>query len=432
MTQQMTSKQQSRREFLKRVTTTGAVLAVPTIVPSSVLGADAPSSHVTIGHIGVGGRGGGLLRSFTHLKNCRVVAACDVRRDRRRKHADWVNQQYKGKVCTPYSDLREMLARDDIDGVVIATPDHWHVLAAFMAVQSGKDVYVEKPLGISMKQNIALREACHRYGAIFQYGTQQRSSNHIRLACELVRNGRIGKVQSVEVHSPASGKGGSTKPIPVPDGLDYDLWLGPAPKAPYTKDRCTNAGAWFISDYALGFIAGWGAHPLDVAVWGMGDTWDAVPIEYEGTGVFPSEGLYDTATSWTVRGKYANGADFLFKGPGGNLTIFTGDKGRVEVSRGSLKTEPASLKDEAIGPDELHLYKSPHHYQNFVDCIRTRQPTVSPVDVAVYSDAISHLSDIGIRTGRKIRWDPEAETIPGDSQAERMLTRALRAPWQVA
>jgi len=428
----MNVNQQSRRGFLKQATSVGAAMAVPTIIPSKVLGADAPSNQVAMAHIGVGGRGGGLCRSFAHLDHCRVVGVCDTFKSRRDSHTNWVNQQYGGQFCTAYRDLREMLARDDIDGVVIATPDHWHVLAAFMAVQSGKDVYVEKPLSVSMQQNLALRDACHRYGAVFQYGTQQRSSNHIRFACELVRNGRIGKLQSVEVHSPASGQGGSTTPIAVPDGFDYDLWLGPAPEAPYTKDRCTSNGSWFVSDYALGFIAGWGAHPLDVAVWGMGDTWDAVPVEYEGDGVFPTEGLYDTATSWTVRGKYAGGADFLFKGPGGNLTIFTGDKGKVSVSRGSLETEPASLKQEAIGPGELHLYQSRHHYQNFVDCIRTRQPTVNPVDVAVYSDAISHLSDIAIRTGRKIQWDPGAETIVGDGQAKRMLTRALRGPWQVA
>ena len=427
----MSAIQQSRRGFLKQAAAAGAALAGPSIIPSRVLGAEAPSKKAAIAHIGVGGQGGGLCRTFTHLTNCRVVAVCDPFKQRRESHTKRINQQYGGEFCKAYNDLREVLARDDIDAVVIATPDHWHVLAAYMAVRSGKDVYVEKPLGISMEQNLALRDACHRYGAIFQYGAQQRSQNHIRYACELVRNGRIGKLHSVEVHSPASGKGGSTAPIPVPEGFDYDLWLGPAPEAPYTKDRCTNQGAWFVSDYALGFIAGWGAHPLDVAVWGMGDTWGAVPVEYEGKGVFPTEGLFDTATSWSVRGKYANGVDFLFKGPGENLTIFIGDKGKVAVSRGFLRTEPASLRQEVLGPDEVHLYKSRGHYQNFVDCVLAHRPTVSPVDVAVYSDAISHLSDIAIRTGRRIKWDPKAESIVGDDQARRMLTRALRAPWQV-
>ena len=182
----------------------------------------------------------------------------------------------------------------------------------------------------------------------------------------------------------------------------------------------------------MGFIAGWGAHPLDVAVWGAGDTWDAVPVEFEGTGVFPTEGLFDTATSWSVRGTYANGVDFSFRGSGADLTVFTGDKGKVAVSRGSLVTEPASLKNEIIGPGEIHLYRSRNHYQNFVDGVRTRQATVSPIDVAVLSDAISHLSDIAIRTGRRITWDPQQETITGDTQAERLLGRALRAPWRVA
>jgi hypothetical protein len=382
-----------------------------------------------VAQIGVGGRGSGQVRSFAHPDVCQVVAVCDPFKDRREANAAYVNKVYGGNVCTAYSDLREMLAREDIDAVGIATPDHWHVPAALMAVRSGKHVYVEKPLGLSVEQDIALREECRRYGAVFQYGTQQRSQDHIRFGCELVLNGRIGRLLSVEVLSPASGKGGSTEAIPVPEGFDYDLWLGPAPQAPYTKDRCTNHGAYFICDYALGFIAGWGAHPLDVAVWGLGDAWDAAPCEYEGWGTFPSEGLYDTATSWEVRGRFVNGVEFRFRGPGENLTIFTGEKGKVHISRGYLRTEPDSLKNEVIGPGELHLCKSVNHTYNFLDCIRSRQRTVAPVEAAVLSDTISQLSDIAIRTGRKIKWDPKQEKIIGDEAASRMLSRPMREPW---
>lgn len=404
-------------------------IMAPTLVPSTVFGHNAPSNRINVAQIGVGGRGSGLMRSFAHLDCCRVVAVCDPFRDRREKNAEYVNQLYKGKVCTPYADLREMLAHEDIDAVGIATPDHWHVPAALLAVRAGKHVYVEKPLGLSLEQDFAIRKACQEFGVVFQYGTQQRSQDHIRFACELVRNGRIGKLQCVEVLCPASGQGGSTEPIPVPEGFDYDLWLGPAPEAPYTKDRCTCLGAYFISDYALGFIAGWGAHPLDVAVWALGDSWEAVPCEFEGWGTFPTEGLYDTATSWDVCGRFVNGVEFRFRGPGENLTIFTGDKGRIHVSRGYLRTEPESLKNEVIGPGEIHLYRSVNHTLNFIDCIRTRQRTVAPVEAAVLSDTISHLSDIAIRTGRKIKWNPREEEIIGDETAARMMTRAMRAPW---
>ena len=428
----MNGKGISRRVFLKGAIAAGSAVLTPVIVPSSVFGANAPSNRITVAQIGCGGRGSGQVRSFAHPDVCQVIAVCDPFQARRETNAAYVNKVYGGDVCTPYNDLREMLARDDIDAVGICTPDHWHVPAALMAVRSGKHVYVEKPLGVSLEQDFALRAACQRYGAVFQYGTQQRSQEHIRFACELVRNGRLGKLQSVEVLSPASGQGGSPTPIPVPEGLDYDLWLGPAPLAPYTKDRCTNSGAYFISDYALGFIAGWGAHPLDVAVWGLGDSWDAVPCEFEGWGAFPTEGLYDTATSWDVRGKFVSGVEFRFRGPGENLTIFTGDKGRMHVSRGYLKTEPESLKNEVIGPNELHRTKSVNQTYNFLDAIRTRQRTVNPVEVAVLSDTISHLSDIAIRTCRKITWDPKQEKIIGDPSASRMLHRPMREPWSLS
>lgn len=428
----ITDKRLSRRSFLKGAAAgVGAALALPTIVPSTVFGAQAPSNRITTGHIGVGNQGGGLLGSFAGQAGCQVLAICDPYQKCREDRAGAINSRYGNNSCKPYRDLREMLARDDIDAVIIATPDHWHVMATVLAAESGKDMYVEKPLGLSLNQDFACRKAVRRYGRIFQYGTQQRSSNHIRFGCELVRNGRIGKLTSVEVVSPGSVSGGSTAPAPVPDGFDYDLWLGPAPVTPYTRDRCVSSSHWYISDYALGFIAGWGAHPLDVMVWGLGDTADAVPVEYEGKGTFPAEGLFDTATQWDVRGKFANGVDFRFQGPGGDCTTFVGEKGKVSISRGSLRTEPESLVKEVIAPNEINLYRSGFHQGNFLDCVRSRKPTISPVDAAVLSDSVSHLSDMAIRTGRKIKYDPKNEKILNDSQAAALMTRAMRAPWQV-
>jgi glucose-fructose oxidoreductase len=420
-----------RRRFLGTCAKAGALLGFPTLIPSSVLGVNSPGNQTTVGCIGVGGRGGGLLSEVSSRDNVKVVGICDVFQHRREGAAGSLNQRYDGNVCTPYRDLREMLARDDIDAVVIATPDHWHVPAALMAVRSGKDVYVEKPLGLSMEEDIAIRQEVSRYSRVFQYGTQQRSMAHVRHGAELVRNGRIGKVISVEVTAPSYGfEGGSLEPIPVPEGLDYELWLGPALRRPYTKDRCTEWGSYWCSDNAHGFIGGWGAHPLTDMVWAMGDEpASAVPVEFEGVGKL-GKGLFDAPFDWDIRGRFATGASFRFT-PGGDLARITGEKGKVEISRGGLNTEPASLKAEKIGPDEIRLYESSSHMGNFIDCVRSRRRTVAPAEVAVLSDSITQLSVIAIWTGRKIRWDARREVILNDAGASQLLTRALRAPWHL-
>ncbi|MCX7825334.1 MAG: Gfo/Idh/MocA family oxidoreductase, partial [Verrucomicrobiae bacterium] len=421
----------TRRDFLKRAAGAGATLAFPNLVPSSVLGASAPSNQTTVGCIGVGGRGTGLLNDAANQANVKIVAVCDVFQDRRERRAAELDKRYNGKVCTPYRDLRELLARDDIDAVTIGTPDHWHVPAALMAVRSGKDVYVEKPLGLSMEEDIAIRREVQRYGRIFQYGTQQRSIAHVRFGCELVRNGRLGKIQSVEVTAPSYGyEGGSLEPIPVPEGFDYDLWLGPAQWRPYTKDRCTSWGAYWVLDNAHGFIGGWGAHPLTDMVWALGDDpMSSVPVEFEGTGKFGT-GLFDAPYDWDIRGKFAGGASFHFT-PGGDCAIITGEKGEVRISRGRLITQPESLKQERFGPGETRLYESRQHMANFIECVRTRRQTVAPVEVAVMSDTITQLSMIAIYTGRKIKWDPVREVILDDPGASQLLTRALRSPWHL-
>ena len=421
----------SRRRFLGGALRAGAVLGLPTFVPAFVRGSDAPSNQTTVGCIGVGGRGGALLSEVSALGQVKVVAICDVFQQRREGAARSLNQRYGGNVCTPYRDLREMLARPDIDAVTIATPDHWHVPAALMAVRAGKDVYVEKPLGMSVEEITALRREVNRYGRVFQYGTQQRSLAHVRQGAELVRNGRIGKVLSVEVTAPSYGfEGGSVAPIPVPAGLDYELWLGPAPWRPYTKDRCTEWGTYWCSDNAHGFIGGWGAHPLTDMLWAMGDQPEsAVPVEFEGTGKFGT-GLFNAPYDWTIQGRFREGATFRFT-PGGDRATLIGEKGKVHISRGGLSTEPESLRNESIGPNEVRLYESANHMGNYIECVRSRRRTVAPVEVAVLSDSITQLSMIAIWTGRKIRWDPRAETIDNDPGASQLLTRALRTPWHL-
>jgi predicted dehydrogenase len=420
----------TRRRFLQGAAGAGAALAMPTIVPASVFGASAPSNLVAVAAIGVGGRGSGLIHEAGSDPLAKVVAICDVFQDRRERMAEHFNQRYGSKVCQPYGDLREMLAREDIDAVTIGTPDHWHVPAALLAVRSGKDVYVEKPLGLSMEELIAIRREVQRYGRIFQYGTQQRSMNHIRFGSELVRNGRLGKIQEVIVTAPSYGyEGGSLEPIPVPAGLDYDLWLGPAPWRPYTKDRCTCWGSYWVLDNAHGFIGGWGAHPLTDMVWAMGDDVGAVPVEFAGTGKFGS-GLFDAPYDWDIRGQFASGVAFHFT-PGGDCATIVGDRGKVSISRGGLRLEPESLAQEKFGPNDIRLYDSRSHMGNFLECVRTRRQTVAPVEVAVLSDSITQLSMIAIFTGRKIRWDPQREVILGDPGASQLLTRAMRSPWHL-
>jgi len=424
----------SRRSFLRRTAVAGAAVGLPSIVPPSVFGADAPSERVTVGHIGVGGQGGGLLGGFVGLPEGQSVATCDPFKDRREGRAKMVDARYakqKGresfKGCTPYPDFRELLERDDIDAVVVATPDHWHVPISMAAVKAGKDVYCEKPLGVSIEQNRALREAVHAYGAIFQYGTQQRSFNtHCALACELVRNGYIGELKAIHVVAPNGATGANPAPQPVPEGLDYDMWLGPAPEVPYTRDRVIGTGRWHIYDYALGFIAGWGAHPLDIAHWG----YPHIPVEYEGTGLIPYKGLFDTVVNWNVRGRYASGVEFTLVA-GGDKTTFVGTEGWVAASRGRAAAEPASLLQIKIKPEEIHLLQDTHHYRNFLTAVKSRKPPASDIDSAVQSDFISHLGDIAIRMGRKIKWDPAKETIVGDEMAARKQARAMREPWRL-
>ncbi|MEK7676698.1 MAG: Gfo/Idh/MocA family oxidoreductase [Verrucomicrobiota bacterium] len=429
----MTTKQISRRNFLK--TTTPLAAGAPWFIPSSALGLDgspAPSNRVTIGAIGVGPQGNGVLGGFLGQPDVQVVAVCDVNTQRREQTRQRVDQQYKAKGCTAYNDFRELCARPDIDVVSIASTDHWHVLHALAAVRGGKDVYVEKPLGLSLAQDQALRAEVQRRGRLFQFGTQQRSSSHFRLACELVRNGRIGKLHTIRVAAPPSHGSGNYPPTPVPDWLDYEMWLGPAPWAPFTDNRVINDFWWHISDYALGFVAGWGIHHVDIAQWGN-DTDLTGPVEIEGTGVFPTDGLCNCATAWNIEMNYAHGVRMIFTDDqqAAHGIRFEGSDGWVFVHRSLLDAHPKSLLQSVIGPDEVHLYDSRHHQKNLIDCFKSRGQTVCPIEVAVRSDALCHLSDIAMRLGRKLHWDPQAERFHNDDTANRMLARTLRSPWRL-
>lgn len=435
-------KEISRRHFLKTAAAAGA-MSFPLVVPASVLGkagAVSASERIVMGCIGLGTQGTGLMRAFLGHKDVQVAAVCDVYESQRQKAKGIVDRHYGNHDCRTYNDFRAVCGRRDIDAVCVATPDHWHVLVSLEAARNGKDMYTEKALGLGVAWDTALRKACHRYGRVFQWGTQQRSERNFRFGCELVRNGRIGKLHTILVGVPHDFSFPNQPLQPIPEGFDYDMWLGPAPQAPYTYQRCRpwtkeeSYAIWYhISDYCLGGIGGyWGVHHVDIAQWGHG-TDDTGPVEIEGTGVFPADGLADCATSWKVSHTYADGVTMVYMDNEQHKqgVTFQGSEGWVHVSRSGIWAEPESLLTSVIGQDEIHLVVSKGHQRNFLDAIKTREETICPVDVAVRTDTICHLTDICTRLGRRLRWDPVKEDFIDDAGASRMLKRPLRSPWHL-
>jgi len=368
------------------------------------------------------------------------VAVCDVYESQRQKAKGVVDRHYGDDGCAAHNDFRELCGRSDIDAVSIASPDNWHVLHSLEAARAGKDLYTEKALGLSVAEDQALRAVCRRYGTVFQWGTQQRSEGNFRFACELVRNGRIGKLHTVLVGVPHDFAFPNQPVQQVPEGLDYEMWLGPAPWAPYTYQRCRpwnekeSWAIWYhISDYCLGGIGGyWGIHHVDIAQWGHGTEYTG-PTEVEGTATFPEKGLADCAISWNVRVKYADGVTMIYTDNQQNKqgVVFQGSEGWVFVERGQIDASPKSLLTSKIGPNETHLIESPGHQRNFLDCVKTREKTIADIDGAVRSDTISHLVNICTRLRRGVRWDPDREEIIDDPEASRMLTRVMRQPWRL-
>jgi len=440
----------SRRRFVGGMLP-AALLAglAPQLVPLRVLaGETTPSKTIQLGHIGVGGQGTGLLRNFVSQpgKASASVAICDPFR-RRREAAGHIVQTAQGVAPKLYNDFRELLADPAIDAVVVATPDHWHVPVGLAAVRAGKDVYIEKPLGHSLNQNRAMLAACQEHGKIFQYGTMQRAEEMLKRGVELVLNGYLGDLQRIEVWAPAGSGGGSLQEIPVPEGLDYDLYLGPAPLRPCSKDRITSSGSWYCADYALGFIAGWGAHPLDIAIWGM-DSDTKGPVSFRGTGKFPTpDALFNTCASWDVDVKFSDGVPlrftshdvakpFVAKYRGENWenngTTFFGTKGWVSLSRNSYAaSNPEWFRLNPCPGTQRVLYRN-KYYKAFVESVRDRSPSVAPIQDAVRSDALSHLSLLAIKTGGEVVWDPQAYKIIAPAALNEQMDIRIRGDWKQA
>jgi hypothetical protein len=469
------------------------IAAAATIIPATALGRGAtpPSDRVTVGIIGSGGRAQFETRQYGVFDNVEIVALADAQQTRREEAKALLEKMYsERKPGAPYrgirlfADFRQLLAQKDIDAVYIASPDHWHPAMTVAAIKAGKHVHCEKPLGVSAQQDLAARNAVRRSRKVFQYGAELRSNAETRKAIELVLNGRIGKVEKIYAVSPPSATGASPTPvIPVPKGFDYEMWLGPAPFKPFCADRCLQGSGgrnsiYYVADYSLGNIANWAAHPLDqVQRWADHAGRTTPPILYEGSGKFPREGLFDTAYQWYVRCTWADGLVMHFmdnqtyhETPDAphppvawgrtalgsdssvmpNGAVFVGSEGWVIVNYGRVITKPAFLMESVIGPKEIHLHESElktipegmpkgfqqtltaGHHQDWIRAIRTGSPTVDGIESAVRSDLVSNLSDLAIRTGQPVRWDPVKETILDNDAARKMLSRNDRAPWRIS
>jgi predicted dehydrogenase len=338
--------------------------------------------------------------------------------------------QYKG--CDAYHDFRDVLARKDVDAVMLVLPDHWHALATVMAAKAGKDIYCQKPMTLTVDDGHAMIKAVRQHGRILQTGSQYRSNASVRRMCELVRNGRIGKVKrviSIVCGAPV-GPAPGWQAMPVPEGFDYDMWLGPAPVAPYHAERCLYRFR-FNLDYSGGQITNTGAHSNDIVQWGLG-TDNTGPVEFEDTGAeWPPAGhLYNTATKTDFRARYANGVELICRtqDPGFGVR-FEGTEGSILYAKGKVTSEPASLAESVIGPNEIHLPVSPNHYRNFIDSVKSRQDPIEPVEVGHRTASICHLGNIAMRLKRKIAWNPDTQQCPNDAEATAMLKRPYRGPW---
>ncbi len=432
----------NRRQFLKKSTGTAlAAVSFPYVVTSSVLGKNgnvAPSNRIVIGCIGIGWQGGINMINFLRKPDTKVVAVCDVDKKHLNQARNRVNREYDNKDCATYSDFREIVVRKDIDVMSIGLPDHWHSIPSIAAAKNGKDIYGEKPLSHTLVEGRAMCEAVKRYSRIWQTGSWQRSKPNFRFACELVLNGRIGKIIKVEVGLPAGHKDfGRTKgqetPGPAPEHLDYNFWTGPAPWSPYCPARVHKNWRWNY-DYGGGQLMDWVGHHVDIAHWGLG--FDRTgPVEVEGQGVFPPRSsVWNTATKYMIKTKYANGLPMTIAGGHSEIrggTKWIGEDGWVWVTRNNIDAHPKSLLKDKIKPYEINLHQSSNHHRNFLDCVKSRKETLTPCETAHRSATPGHLGLISMMLERKIKWDPKKEQILGDEEASRMLGKSMRSPWQL-
>ena len=438
-----------RRQFLALSTTAAPLLAQQ----GASISRPAPSNRITMAVIGTGNQGIGDLKLFLRDERVQVVAVCDVNketpgywdggvagREPARVICDWhyAREKRSGAYqgCTAYEDFREVLNRKDIDTVLIALPDHWHSIPVIQAARAGKDIYGEKPLSLTISEGRAMSNAVREHKRVFQCGSQQRSDVRFRKACEIVRNGAIGKLHTVLCGLPGGTPDfgrtqGRQDPEPVPDGFNYDMWLGPAPDAPYAPGRCHVNFRWIL-DYSGGQITDWGGHHPDIAQWGMG-TMETGPIAIRnGQAQWAKEKLWNTATDFHFEAMYESGVKLIYSSRVRAGVTFQGSDGWVWVNRGAIEASPMSLLDYEPSASEVRLYRSENHQRNFIDCVLSRQEPIAPIEHAHRSITIAHLGNIALRLGRDVRWDPKKESFLSDGAANQMLSRPMRKPWTIS
>ena len=423
----------TRRNFIKTSAAAAGVLGFPTIIPAAAFGA---GNKINIGCIGVGGMGTGNLKNFLALEDCRVVAVCDTYQDRRQKAKNLVDTKYGDQGCTMSGDFRELIARKDIDAVMIAPQDHWHALIATAAAAAGKDMYCEKPLGVAVGECQAIRAAIRKHQRVFQAGTWQRSQGKFRQACELARNGYVGKIHEVHVAAPSPQYqpkyAGPLDPQPVPDGFDWEMWRGPALNKAYNPGRVAWPDWYLIWDYCAGFICNWGVHHLDIANWGCPQL-GTEPFDVECKGVYRTKGFTDNLESWSATFTFASGLKLIFTDQTKQKvgTRFIGDRGWVHVDRAGLWSEPETLLKVKLKDDELHLHRSDNHGDDFLTSIRSRKDPVSSVDATFVASTLGLSAEIAARLETKLKWDPKKERFVGNDEANRRLTRQMHNGWKL-
>ena len=432
------SEHATRRDFLKRsaAIATGALI-FPQLIPSTALGMGGklpPSDRIVVGAIGTGQRGMANLRDFLgRLKVVQYVSVCDVDTNHAGRAKEMIDKANKNSDCRVYGDYREFLEKEKLDAVAITIPDHWHGLVYIAATDKKLDVYAEKPLARTIHDSRAIVNAVKRNNVVWQTGSWQRSRPIFHQAAELVINGRIGKISRIEVGLPDGGKGiGTPPPMEVPAELNWEMWLGPAPKVPFRGVVHWN---WrWILDYSGGQLTDWAGHHIDIAQWGIGMERSG-PVEISGEAVYPRDGIYNTPVEYDFLCKYANGIEMRVANssrlPHGGGATWYGEKGWISVDRGRLDASDPKILKEVIGENEIHLYKSEDHVGYFLECIRSRGETIAPAEIAHRSISVGLLGEIAMTTGSKIHWNPAKQEIIGNPTASRLITRPYRKPWNL-
>ncbi|MCK5730221.1 MAG: Gfo/Idh/MocA family oxidoreductase [Draconibacterium sp.] len=427
----------NRRAFLRNTLATSAgIILLPTIIPASAIGKNghvAANDRIVMGFIGVGSQGTGNMKGFLRNPEVQVVSVCDVDKENRDRATGIVGAAYDNKDCSEHKDFREFLAKEKLDTVGIALPDHWHGIIYSAAANAGLDVYAEKPLCRTIDDGKEIVKAVEKNNIIWQTGSQQRSGSEFFRAVQLVRNGIIGDVNYVEVGLPNGGKDIlAPASAPIPEGLDWDMWLGPAPKVPFQGVYHWN---WrWIMDYSGGQLTDWAGHHIDIALWGT-DLEHTGPVEIEGKGYYPRKGIYNTPIEYDIMNTFANGLKMRIANNrklkhGGGATFY-GTEGWINVDRGRLIASDEKLLSAEIPENGYKPYRSRNHHVNFTDCVKSREETIVPAQTGLRAISVALLGEIAMLTERKIKWDPEKMEIIGDDKASRLLKRPYRKPWKI-